>query len=610
MDGFLGVDHGSNLPSSPSNSFMADEVASICPLITPSPPTNDLINPLPEPSESNFVIGEELAEKLQHVKDDHVDSASSTSSAEPACTQLLNHRNSMYHHIAKEQEATTEEANDANQPLQLTFRNPPEDYFFMSWNWPMIRKISLWIFMSGLVAMLALVVAMIYNLPKTCNPPTQWYQGHLFYEIFPAGFYSSSHGKHGDLRGISMKMHYIERLGVRAVRLNSIFRTQHYPVDFENATNLRMIDPSLGTYDDLRDLAKNFKSRNISLLLDIPVSSLLIKQGPINHSVQIIKNSSHQPAGEFLKAKNDVFVQVEEVLAFWSANGIDGFYLKGLESFIEDVDFPSYLRRWKKILGPEKIIMVSEHVIHLSPKPIVNIVLNNVDLVDVKLDIEKGVLAVSKQIDSIQNGTLFSERSMPWIHWSLANVNSNRLASILPFGNATLGATLLQMMLPGTPSIFYGDEIGLQDEKSEFGHLHQLGMMPWNHRESNIQPWVANDEPEDVFDQTDVISQMVALRSASPSIYMNAVFKENVNKVNAEVKYSQKDFLVIQRWYPRRKSYVVASNMGSEKISADLSALLYTGKVMVGPKAGSSTGTISFKAVRLCPGESVVIELD
>lgn len=68
MESFLRVDARTNLPGSPTNSFLADEVASICPLITPSPPTNDLINPLPEPTEPNFAIGEQLATKLQHVQ--------------------------------------------------------------------------------------------------------------------------------------------------------------------------------------------------------------------------------------------------------------------------------------------------------------------------------------------------------------------------------------------------------------------------------------------------------------------------------------------------------------------------------------------------------------
>lgn len=69
MEGLLPVNTCiTTLPSSPSNSFLADEVASICPLLTPSPPTNDLVNPLPEPTEPNFTIGDELSTKLQQVQ--------------------------------------------------------------------------------------------------------------------------------------------------------------------------------------------------------------------------------------------------------------------------------------------------------------------------------------------------------------------------------------------------------------------------------------------------------------------------------------------------------------------------------------------------------------
>lgn len=135
MDGeLLRVDTASStLPLSPSGSFLADDAASTCPLLTPSPPTNDLINPQQEPEESpKFTIGDELASKLQQVKGEvewklfytnlshlHVfffqdkdkeegDSASSSSSAlaEPVCSQLLNHR--LYHHIVKDEDISTQ----------------------------------------------------------------------------------------------------------------------------------------------------------------------------------------------------------------------------------------------------------------------------------------------------------------------------------------------------------------------------------------------------------------------------------------------------------------------------------------------------------------------
>jgi hypothetical protein len=62
---------------------------------------------------------------------------------------------------------------------------------FVKWNWPLIRKATFFVFLSGIFAMCAIIVAMIYNLPRICNPETPWYQGSVFYEIFPASFKDS-----------------------------------------------------------------------------------------------------------------------------------------------------------------------------------------------------------------------------------------------------------------------------------------------------------------------------------------------------------------------------------------------------------------------------------
>lgn len=70
MDGFLraGGIQG-NLPASPTSSYLADDAASTCNLINPSPPTNALVNPIPaEQDEPLYNIGEELATKLHKVR--------------------------------------------------------------------------------------------------------------------------------------------------------------------------------------------------------------------------------------------------------------------------------------------------------------------------------------------------------------------------------------------------------------------------------------------------------------------------------------------------------------------------------------------------------------
>lgn len=240
------------------------------------------------------------------------------------------------------------------------------------------------------------------------------------------------------------------------------------------------------------------------------------------------------------------------------------------------------------------------------------------DLINIKLQIETGATKVSQHIESALNGTLFSKPGMPWIHWTLGDEHSTRLTNRLAMGNATLGATLLQLMLPGTASLFYGDEIGLQqisdptNERKDLTHLHQFASMAWpdgKFSKSKVLPWMHGEITKKTFEQAKVISKMIQLRGDSPAIYVNAVNKDGETKASAEVKYSQMDLLVLQRWYPRRRSYVVVSNLGTSLISSDLSKLLYSGEIVVGPRFDSVSESISFTDVSLWPGESVVIVL-
>ncbi|KAL3268147.1 hypothetical protein HHI36_007275 [Cryptolaemus montrouzieri] len=619
MDSYLQVNRANDMLGSPTSACIPDDVASICPLITPSPPTNALVNPLPESQETEYNISAELSNKLQHVqrkeKEEDTTSTNSSNSVEPASVQLLNYKNSSndFPFIIKDEESNVQETNGKSQPLQLTFRNPPDNYFFMSWNWPFIRKLSLWIFLAGLASMVAVVVALISSLPRICNPEVEWYQGSVFYEIFPASFYDTNNGMTGDFRGISKNADYIAALGVRAVRLNSIFETPRYPEDYKNVSSLVNIARALGNTEDFKSMIKHLRSKNLSVILDLPiypsVKQLSYRGKTImrNVSTEISPNDSlRNPTQED---------SVEQALFHWIRLGVEGFYLKGLENLVDDPSFGASLQRWRRIIGYEKIFIVSESILKRTTTRLSEIVMNNVNLIDINLDIEKGANEITKKIYNTENSTLFTKAGRPWIHWTVGNEDTRRLANRLPHGNSTLGALLLNLMLPGTPSIFYGDEIGLKQILDPHGdtkhleHLHQLTPMAWPNVIQRSFSWIHGEKTKVDFDQAGLISKMTYLRKDSPSIYMNSVYKNEVNKANAEVKYSKEDLLVIQRWYPRRKSYVIVSNLGKNKVEADLSTLLYKGDVIIGPRTDSLPGTISFKEISLHPGESVVIAL-
>lgn len=151
---------------------------------------------------------------------------------------------------------------------------------------------------------------------------------------------------------------------------------------------------------------------------------------------------------------------VTTAINVWLKRGVDGFYLKGLEHYINEESFTDILKYWKSILGSERIFIC--HIDALNAAKTVaakDSILMKVDLVDVPLNIANGTKEIKKQIEDVTKGILFEKPDYSWVHWSIGSVDSKRIASTISVKNATLSATLLGLMLPGTPNIFYGDEV-------------------------------------------------------------------------------------------------------------------------------------------------------
>ncbi|KAG8263858.1 hypothetical protein J6590_021528 [Homalodisca vitripennis] len=363
--------------------------------------------------------------------------------------------------------------------ITLGVRKNPKDFCFLAWNWPLIRKCCFWGMMSLTVACVCVIIGYITTLPTRCDPPRSWYQGSLIYEIFPASFHDTDDDGQGDLRGISAKVHYLESMGVRGVRLNSIFPSENYPEHYYNVENLTQIEPVLGSFADFRFLVNTLHELNISLILDLPLGSFFKHQeenakqtNSVGHAHHVIINNHilNSNVNKTVYLTPDLHGAISEVLDFWLSHGVDGFYLKDLENLVGDEKFQQHIRQWKGVLkrhkqGFDKILICSEKVIKilendqiLSTK--LATVLTHFDLVDTHIEMSRDV---KSQIDAVQGGVMFSRPGYPWPLWTLGSMDTTRLASRLPSANASLAAILVGMMLPGTPSVFYGDEIGLDN---------------------------------------------------------------------------------------------------------------------------------------------------
>lgn len=439
-----------------------------------------------------------------------------------------------------------------------------------------------------------------------------WYKGSVFYEIFPASFKDSNNDGLGDIRGIISRLDYLQDLGVGAIRLNSIFPSKQYPDQYEMITNLMEVDSSLGDENDISRLSYALHIRNISLILDLPLHPYL-KQ--LNTTKTYNITSGIMESSDSERTKNIV----TEALKFWLSKGVDGFYIKNLEYFSEDCSkLLENIAEWKITLGNNRILIVSYDFIEKVQRVDQNSaleVLNYVDLVDVCLNISNGTSNLSKQIESVLDGILKPNENGAWIQWSLGGVSKRRISNRLNT-NATLAATLLQLMLPGTPSIFYGDEVSLEEsydplnEHKETQHLHHLPAMIWNgttqFTEKQILPWLPKAASVTLNNFYEV-AKMINIRNEAPSIYKNSFSKDGQSIQNTNILHTKNEIIVIERYYPRRNSFASISNFGKEAISVDLTSMFYSGEVMLGQIQNSK---IYFDNFNIKPMQSIIVKLD
>lgn len=445
---------------------------------------------------------------------------------------------------------------------------------------------------------------------------TVWYKGSVFYEIFPASFQDYNGDGLGDLLGLTTRLSYLKTLGVSAVRLNSIFPSKNYPDHFQNVTTLMEIDDVLGGTKELGIVAESLHARNMSLVLDLPIYPLLKQLNATDDWESDINSTEYSSDSRTIRSVTHLDTQntVADAIKLWLSYGVDGFYIKGLENFHDDPYLIENLKLWKKLVGTSKVLIISQNLLNKVDEKLSNDIIKYVDLVDVYLDITQGSQHIAAQIKTTLNGVL-APGDGPYIQWSLGGVSERRIASGLT-PDASLAATLMELILPGSPNIFYGDEISLQESHDPFGdhvdtkHLHHLSAMAWNtvpqftNRES--LPWIPRGAAVS-FNNINYVTDMIALRETSPSIYQNGVRKNERKEPNTSIKYSRNDILILERWYPRRNTFVSISNFGERKVSLDLSSLFYGGQVMAGKTKGQR---VLFSEFEIGPIETIIVRLD
>uniref|UniRef100_W8AVH0 Alpha-amylase 3 n=1 Tax=Ceratitis capitata TaxID=7213 RepID=W8AVH0_CERCA len=631
----LNVELPATLIESPSvSTFLPEEEASICPLLSTTNGTSTPVtfsHPLTPCIDNDSTASANLCNEDADAKVETSSSSGSSSglgmdAPDTAATTLF-HKPHAYQHLQLNNGgAVLQDSNGVNGTLT---KDTPS---FVSWNWPLIRKCTFFVFMSSLLAMCAIVVAMIVTLPKTCNPKTAWFRGSVFYEIFPASFQDFNNDGIGDLRGIMQRADYLASLGVSAVRLNSIFPSPHYPDDFTNPTSLFEVAPVLGSAQDVQQLAETLRQRNISLLLDLPIGAFMKRLDDATTTAPIIVTQTMENDSETIESTASITTTtksppkvastsagnvVSAVIFKWLQLGVAGFYLKGLENFVDDDRLLANLNEWKQLLGNDRVLIANEALIRELNPTLSPLVLRHIDLIDVHLDVLNGTRRLEKHINTMLSGALTPAEQGPWLHWSIGGVDQQRFTRYGQSKNITLAATIMQLMLPGTPNIFYGDEIALEsvsdpeNEHNETKHLHHLSTMEWLNSTRQFTnretlPWLPQNAHFS-HENFETVTKMIDLRNRSPSLYKNANCKPEKSLSNTKIRCSNDDILVVERVYPRRNSFVSVSNFGQKRVSMDMTAMYFSGVKMLDE---DHTEKVYFSNFEIGPWETIVVKLD
>ncbi|NMC53893.1 MAG: glycoside hydrolase family 13 protein [Chloroflexi bacterium] len=335
------------------------------------------------------------------------------------------------------------------------------------------------------------------------NTP-QWLNGAIFYQIFPDRFANGEPGNDpvgvrtwgsapdrehfmgGDLQGIRQRLNALVDLGVNALYLNPIFRagTNHRYDTYDYYE----IDPMLGTKQDFRQLVNEAHEKQIRVVLDAVFNHCGLKFAPFADVMKRGKESpyadwfvvdqypleSHpmvyQTCGgaEYLPKLNTTNLEVQnyllDVAEYWIREfDIDGWRL--------DVPWKADFRLWKRFRERVKQVKQEAYIVG-------EIWRDTQPWLDGKTcDGTMNYPLREYLLDYCVHDHMDAEDFAYFLTRLLDDLGDNRGGQLNLIGSHDTARVLelaagdrrklklisgLQMLLPGMPMIYYGDEVGMR----------------------------------------------------------------------------------------------------------------------------------------------------
>jgi alpha-amylase len=479
---------------------------------------------------------------------------------------------------------------------------------------------------------LFLLLTLAFQTSYATQPANNsWIQNSVFYEIFVRSFQDSNGDGIGDLNGVTSRLDYLQSLGVRGLWLMPIYESPTY--HGYDTVDYRKINPDYGTMADFKNLLQEAHRREIHVILDIALNhtSTLAPQfqtelttAPKNEDAWYLwfqkTISPWVGLGKWYEVSPDrlyyssfskgmpdlnwynpaVRQELSSILHYWSDIGVDGFrldaaryYVKGPHGESDTIETHNYIRDFVQSLKKDFSSTMFVGEIWADSK-VISTYVNSGDQLDLAFNfpVAFGLTASLKKETAADflagaKSVAYDVKTPDSLAPFVTNHDMIRIATeVGGDANKLKLAAMTILSLPGTPFVYYGEEIGLPNGPG-IDDRQKRTPMQWdassNFGFSSGKPWFSFAD--------DNFKQSVAGESADGNSVLQT-YKKWIHFRNSDRVLQSGDFKLLKASNANVASFVrtlgdvrevVVLNFSSQKISStqiDLGEAVSSGTTM------------------------------
>jgi glycosidase/predicted small secreted protein len=378
-------------------------------------------------------------------------------------------------------------------------------------------------------------IGAVRQVPQAAPLPEGWEHG-AFMEVFVRGYQDSNGDGIGDLRGLTQRLDYLQALGIRGLWLMPINASADHEHGYA-VTDYRAIEPAYGTLADFDELVRQAHARGIGIVIDYVINHSSDKNPLFVQSASSPDNPWRQwyvweskaptgwsifdhdpwtatPNGAYFhqfgadmpdfNLRNPAVVAYHlDSLRFWLNHGVDGFRIDAVGHLFENgpqgwslqpenYTFMGRLRQAIDIDHPHVVVCESppDGFGFAAPGACGSaFAFGHSD------DLVKAARGDAKAIQSVADYFVAAPQGMATMVSNHDSFAGHRLWDAMRGDPARVRlAAAAYLLQPGTPYVYYGEELGMSaaDTDSEDGKLR--GPMSWTPAGgfSTGTPWCAS----------------------------------------------------------------------------------------------------------------------